>query len=91
MLPFSECPVCGGEVVERDVEKLLRGEELSRWSVMPAAMAGVLRFELEGLSPAQPGLYVRLSWELGRRVTLWRSLLRRSSPSAVPRAVRPVR
>lgn len=25
MLPFSECPVCGGEVVERDVEKLLRG------------------------------------------------------------------
>jgi YgiT-type zinc finger domain-containing protein len=25
MLPFSECPVCGGEIVERDVEKLLRG------------------------------------------------------------------
>jgi len=25
MLPFSECPKCGGEVVERDVEKLLRG------------------------------------------------------------------
>ncbi len=25
MLPFSECPVCGGEVVEKDVEKLLRG------------------------------------------------------------------
>ena len=25
MLPFSECPVCGGEVVEKDVERLLRG------------------------------------------------------------------
>ena len=25
MLPFRECPVCGGEVVEKDVEKLLRG------------------------------------------------------------------
>jgi len=25
MLPFSECPVCGGEVVEKEVEKLLRG------------------------------------------------------------------
>jgi YgiT-type zinc finger domain-containing protein len=25
MKPFEKCPVCGGEVVERDVEKLLRG------------------------------------------------------------------
>ena len=25
MLPFSQCPVCGGEVVEKEVEKLLRG------------------------------------------------------------------
>lgn len=25
MLPFSKCPVCGGEVVEKAVEKLLRG------------------------------------------------------------------
>ena len=25
MLPFSECPVCGGQVVEKEVEKLLRG------------------------------------------------------------------
>jgi YgiT-type zinc finger domain-containing protein len=25
MLPFRECPVCGGEVVEKEVEKLLRG------------------------------------------------------------------
>ena len=25
MLPFKRCPVCGGEVVEKDVEKLLRG------------------------------------------------------------------
>ena len=25
MMPFSKCPVCGGEMVEKDVEKLLRG------------------------------------------------------------------
>lgn len=25
MMPFSRCPVCGGEMVEKEVEKLLRG------------------------------------------------------------------
>jgi len=25
MIPFPECPVCGGEMVEKEVEKLLRG------------------------------------------------------------------
>jgi YgiT-type zinc finger domain-containing protein len=25
MMPFKQCPVCGGEVVEKEVEKLLRG------------------------------------------------------------------
>ena len=25
MKPFEKCPVCGGEVIERHVEKLLRG------------------------------------------------------------------
>jgi YgiT-type zinc finger domain-containing protein len=25
MMPFEKCPICGGEVVEKDVEKLLRG------------------------------------------------------------------
>ncbi len=25
MKPFSRCPVCGGEVTEKSVEKLLRG------------------------------------------------------------------
>jgi YgiT-type zinc finger domain-containing protein len=25
MMPFKKCPVCGGEMVEKDVEKLLRG------------------------------------------------------------------
>jgi YgiT-type zinc finger domain-containing protein len=25
MVPFSSCPVCGGELVEKQVEKLLRG------------------------------------------------------------------
>jgi YgiT-type zinc finger domain-containing protein len=25
MMPFSKCPVCGGEMVGKEVEKLLRG------------------------------------------------------------------
>ena len=25
MMPFNQCPVCGGEMVEKEVEKLLRG------------------------------------------------------------------
>ena len=25
MMPFAKCPVCGGEVVGKDVQKLLRG------------------------------------------------------------------
>lgn len=25
MLPFRECPVCGGEIISKQVEKLLRG------------------------------------------------------------------
>ncbi len=25
MTPFKKCPVCGGELVEKEVEKLLRG------------------------------------------------------------------
>ena len=25
MLPFNTCPVCGGEMLEKEVEKLLRG------------------------------------------------------------------
>jgi YgiT-type zinc finger domain-containing protein len=25
MIPFPKCPVCGGELVEKQVEKLLRG------------------------------------------------------------------
>jgi YgiT-type zinc finger domain-containing protein len=24
-MPFNKCPACGGEMVEKDVEKLLRG------------------------------------------------------------------
>jgi YgiT-type zinc finger domain-containing protein len=24
-IPFPQCPVCGGEIVEKEVEKLLRG------------------------------------------------------------------
>lgn len=25
MIPFNKCPICGGEVVEKEVEKLLKG------------------------------------------------------------------
>jgi len=25
MKPFKKCPICGGEIVEKEVEKLLRG------------------------------------------------------------------
>lgn len=25
MMPFGQCPLCGGEMVEKQVEKLLRG------------------------------------------------------------------
>ena len=25
MMPFEKCPVCGGQVVEKEVEELLRG------------------------------------------------------------------
>ena len=27
MLPFKNCPICGGEMVEKEVEKLLHGGE----------------------------------------------------------------
>jgi len=26
MKPFDKCPVCGGEVIEKHIEKLLRGD-----------------------------------------------------------------
>ena len=25
MMPFEKCPVCGGEMIEKEVEKLLKG------------------------------------------------------------------
>ena len=25
MMPFAKCPVCGGDLVEKEVEKLIRG------------------------------------------------------------------
>ena len=25
MMPFNRCPLCGGEVIEKEVEKLVRG------------------------------------------------------------------
>ena len=25
MMPFPQCPICGGEIIEKEVEKLLRG------------------------------------------------------------------
>jgi len=29
MQPFNKCPLCGGELVEKEVEKLLRGDNHS--------------------------------------------------------------
>ena len=26
-MPFDQCPICGGELIEKEVEKLLRGGE----------------------------------------------------------------
>ena len=25
MMPFTKCPICGGEMIDKEVEKLLRG------------------------------------------------------------------
>ena len=30
VMPFNTCPVCGGEMVRKEVEKLLWGESISR-------------------------------------------------------------
>ena len=36
MRPFGKCPVCGGELVEREVEKLLRGGNHTAVMKVPA-------------------------------------------------------
>ena len=36
MKPFEKCPVCGGEVVERQVQKLLRGGRHTASITVPA-------------------------------------------------------
>ena len=36
MTPFSKCPVCGGEMVEKTVEKLLRGGVHTAFLNVPA-------------------------------------------------------
>ena len=36
MKPFERCPVCGGEIVERLVEKLLRGGTHTAFITVPA-------------------------------------------------------
>ncbi len=36
MLPFEKCPVCGGEIVEKEVEKLLRGGNHTAVVTVPA-------------------------------------------------------
>ena len=47
MMPFSKCPVCGGEMAEKEVEKLLRGgvhvafpETLSQFKMTTACGPG---------------------------------------------------
>lgn len=36
MMPFNQCPVCGGELVEKQVEKLLRGGDHTAVIYVPA-------------------------------------------------------
>ena len=36
MTPFEKCPVCGGEIVERQVQKLLRGGRHTASITVPA-------------------------------------------------------
>ncbi|MEW5717684.1 MAG: YgiT-type zinc finger protein [Chloroflexota bacterium] len=36
MAPFEKCPVCGGELVEKEVEKLLRGGKNTAVLKVPA-------------------------------------------------------
>jgi YgiT-type zinc finger domain-containing protein len=36
MTPFEQCPVCGGEVVEKQVQKLLRGGRNTASITVPA-------------------------------------------------------
>ena len=36
--PFDECPVCGGEMVEKEVKKVLRGGNLTETLKIQAAV-----------------------------------------------------
>lgn len=36
MTPFEKCPVCGGELIQRQVEKLLRGGRNTASMTVPA-------------------------------------------------------
>jgi YgiT-type zinc finger domain-containing protein len=36
MMPFEKCPVCGGELVQKQVEKLLRGGSNTASIMVPA-------------------------------------------------------
>ena len=64
MRPFKKCPVCGGELVEKEVEKLLRG----------GAHTAVLRVKAEVCLRCGERLY---SQETVRRFEEIRSKLRR--------------
>ena len=64
MKPFEKCPVCGGELVEKEVEKLLRG----------GAHTAVLRVKAEVCLRCGERLY---SQETVRRFEEIRSKLRR--------------
>jgi hypothetical protein len=39
MIPFDECPVCGGELLGKNVEKLLRGE--IHWDIQKTSIVVV--------------------------------------------------
>jgi len=43
MKPFDKCPVCGGELVEKDVEKLLKGGHCASRRLMRVPLACLLQ------------------------------------------------
>ena len=46
MIPFKKCPVCGGEMVEKEVEKLLNNH--GRIVLRPSGTEPLVRVMVEG-------------------------------------------
>ena len=69
MLPFAKCPTCGGELVEKEVEKLLRGR----------VHAAILKVHAEVCLHCGERLY---SHETARRFEEIRAKLKRQETAA---------